>query len=35
MKREHKIDIAPLLKGGGITDSGWTGKEYYLLKRNT
>ena len=26
-KREHKIDIAPLLKGEEITDTGWTGKE--------
>ena len=26
-KREHKIDIAPLLKGEDITDPGWTGKE--------
>ena len=25
-KREAKIDIAPLLKGHDITDSGWTGK---------
>ena len=26
-KREHKIDIAPLLKGEEIMDTGWTGKE--------
>ena len=26
-KREHTIDIAPLLKGEDITDTGWTGKE--------
>ena len=26
-KREHKIDIAPLLKGEEITDTRWTGKE--------
>ena len=26
-KREHKIDITPLLKGEDITDSGWAGKE--------
>ena len=26
-KREHKIDIAPLLKGEEITENGWNGKE--------
>ena len=26
-KREHKIGIAPLLKGEEITEAGWTGKE--------
>ena len=26
-KREHKIDITPLLKGEEIIDSGWTAKE--------
>ena len=26
-KREHKIDIAPLLKGEKITEANWTGKE--------
>ena len=26
-KREHKIDIAPLIKGGEITQNGWTGKK--------
>ena len=26
-KREHKIDIAPLLKGKTITDTGKSGKE--------
>ena len=26
-KREHKIDITPLLKGEDITDTEWTGKE--------
>ena len=26
-KREHKIDIAPLLKGEEITETNWTGKE--------
>ena len=26
-KREHKIDIAPLLKGENITDTNWNGKE--------
>ena len=26
-KREHKIDIAPLLKGEEITETGWTEKE--------
>ena len=26
-KREHKIDITPLLKGEDITDSGWGAKE--------
>ena len=26
-KREHKIDITPLLKGEDITNSGWGGKE--------
>ena len=26
-KREHKIDIIPLLKGEDITDSGWGAKE--------
>ena len=25
-KREHKIDITPLLRGEEITDSGWTSK---------
>ena len=29
-KREHKIDIAPLLKGEDITDTGWTGKEQII-----
>ena len=26
-KPEHKMDIAPLLKGENMTDSGWSGKE--------
>ena len=26
-KREHKIDITPLLKGENITDADWKGKE--------
>ena len=26
-KREHKLDIAPLLKGEEITENGWTGKD--------
>ena len=26
-KWEHKMDIAPLLKGENMTDSGWPGKE--------
>ena len=26
-KREHKIDITPLLKGENITDANWNGKE--------
>ena len=26
-KREHKIDITPLLKGEDITDTDWPGKE--------
>ena len=26
-KREHKIDITPLIKGEDVTDSGWPGKE--------
>ena len=26
-KREHKIDIAPLLKGEEMTETGWTGKK--------
>ena len=26
-KREHKIDITPLLKGEETTDCGWTAKE--------
>ena len=26
-KREHKIDITPLLKGENITDADWNGKE--------
>ena len=26
-KREHKIDIAPLLKGEDVIETGWTGKE--------
>ena len=29
-KREHKIDIAPLLKGEDVTDTGWTGKEQMI-----
>ena len=29
-KREHKIDIAPLLKGEDVTDTGWTGKEQVI-----
>ena len=32
-KREHKINIAPLLKGEDITDTGWTGKEQ-LIQEN-
>ena len=27
-KREHKIDIAPLIKGEDITE--WTGKEQFI-----
>ena len=26
-KREHKIDITPLIKGEDVTETGWTGKE--------
>ena len=26
-KREHKLDIAPLLKGEDVTDTGWAGKK--------
>ena len=26
-KRQHKIDITPLIKGEDVTDSGWFGKE--------
>ena len=26
-KREHKIDIIPLIKGEEVTETGWTGKE--------
>ena len=26
-KREHKIDITPLIKGENITETGWTEKE--------
>ena len=26
-KREHKIDITPLLKGEDITDAEWSGRE--------
>ena len=26
-KREHQIDITPLLKGENITDANWNGKE--------
>ena len=29
-KRELKIDIAPLLKGEDVTDTGWTGKEQII-----
>ena len=29
-KRELKIDIAPLLNGEDITDTGWTGKEQLI-----
>ena len=29
-KREHKIDIAPLLKGEDVTDTVWTGKEQVI-----
>ena len=29
-KREHEIDIAPLIKGGDITE--WTGKEQLLQR---
>ena len=29
-KREHKIDIAPLLKGEDVTDTGWAGKEQII-----
>ena len=26
-KREHKIDIAPLIKGENVSETGWTGKK--------
>ena len=26
-KREHKTELAPLLKGEDVIDTGWTGKE--------
>ena len=26
-KREHKIDITPLIKGEDVTETGWTGKK--------
>ena len=26
-KRQHKIDITSLIKGGNVTATGWTGKE--------
>ena len=26
-KREHEIDIAPLIKGEEVTESGWSGEE--------
>ena len=29
-KREHKIDIAPLMKGEDITVNEWTGKEQHI-----
>ena len=29
-KREHKIDIAPLLKGEDVTDTGWTGTKQVI-----
>ena len=32
-KREHKIDIAPLLKGENITNTDWNGKEQAVPRR--
>ena len=29
-KREHKIDITPLLRGEDVTDTGWAGKEQII-----
>ena len=26
-KREHKIDITPVIKGENVIETGWTGKE--------
>ena len=31
-EREHKIYIAPYLKGDDVTDTGWTGKEQAILE---
>ena len=31
-KREHKIDITPLIKGEDVTETGWTGKEKAIQK---
>ena len=31
-KREHKIDITPLIKGGDITETGWI--QSYIRKRS-
>ena len=32
-KREHKIDITPLLKGENITDANWNGKKTRRTRR--
>ena len=34
-KREHKIDITPLMKGEGITETGWTAEKEVKIQEDS